>query len=305
MYMFKRCNSDRSLSKDLFAELALSSVVAATAEVSFFVCYGSVRAQGIVEMSVSVMVSMTSGGGVPRLKKCALFVIGNASGVYYLWCLYALEAIKKVGAFGYLKRADSSDWNDVLVFFAGKLDEDRMIVTKLNRLREEILVICKKRRNLVDELRSIKGIVVVRKAAKFLSDIVSKDNAQVEQLREIESQMECRALEKELHVQKIEHVGEWDLSKRMALYSKSVAADDFEFARRITMLYQEMEIAYGEELDLIQELEVVPGVAVAAKTVEFLNDKLWKDDKVLTKLHNIEILARDCDYQKEEFVERL
>ncbi|GKD17906.1 hypothetical protein Tco_1207064, partial [Tanacetum coccineum] len=37
--------------------------------------------------------------------------------------------------------------------------EDRKIATKLNRLREEMLIICEKRRNLVDELRSIRGIV--------------------------------------------------------------------------------------------------------------------------------------------------
>ncbi|GKB30568.1 hypothetical protein Tco_0869969 [Tanacetum coccineum] len=150
---FFLASSDMSLSTDLFAELALGSVVAATAEVSFFVCCHSVRAC-IVEMSVSVMVSMTSGG------------------------------------------ADSSDWNDVLVFFCWEVtDEDRQIATKLNRLREEMLVIYEKGRNLVDEMRSIRGIVVVEKATEFVSDTVRKDNAQVEQLHEIESQMEFRALD--------------------------------------------------------------------------------------------------------------
>ncbi|GJU24124.1 hypothetical protein Tco_1162745 [Tanacetum coccineum] len=91
----------------------------------------------------------------------------------------------------------------------------------------------------------------------------------------------------------------------LALYCKSVAADVFEFARRISVLYRKMEIAYGEKLDFIRELEGVPVVDVAAKTAKFLNDKLWKDDKILTKLHNTEILARDYGYQKEEFVERL
>ncbi|GKA77562.1 hypothetical protein Tco_0784023 [Tanacetum coccineum] len=66
-----------------------------------------------------------------------------------------------------------------------------------------------------------------------------------------------------------------------------------------------MEIAYSEKLDFIRELEGVPRVAVAAKTTDFLNDKLWKDDKILIKLHNTEILARDSGYQKEEFAERL
>ncbi|GJX30771.1 hypothetical protein Tco_0240626 [Tanacetum coccineum] len=57
--------SDSSLSRDLFAELALGYIVAATVEVSLFICSGSVRARGIVETSVSAMVSMTSGEGVP------------------------------------------------------------------------------------------------------------------------------------------------------------------------------------------------------------------------------------------------
>nr|GEW91238.1 hypothetical protein [Tanacetum cinerariifolium] len=142
------------------------------------------------------------------------------------------------------------------------------------RLCEEMLVIHEKRRNLVDELRSIRGIVVVGKDAEFMSDTIRKDNAQIEQLREIESQM-------------------------------NDAANDFEFAKRISMLYQEMEMAYGEKLDFIRELEGVPGVAMVTKTAEFLNDKLWKDDKILTKLHNMKILACDCGYHKEEFVERL
>nr|GEV50548.1 hypothetical protein [Tanacetum cinerariifolium] len=88
-------------------------------------------------------------------------------------------------------KADSSDWSDVLVFFAGKL------------LREEMLVIREKRRNLVDELRSIRWIVVVKKAAEFVIYTIRKDNAQIEQLREIESQMEFRALKKEFHLQNV------------------------------------------------------------------------------------------------------
>ncbi|GJX27971.1 hypothetical protein Tco_0236050 [Tanacetum coccineum] len=81
--------------------------------------------------------------------------------------------------------------------------EDKNIATKLNRFHEDMLIICEKRRNLADELRSIRGIVVVQKAAEFAADTVRKDNVQVAQLREVDSQMEFRALEKELHVQKI------------------------------------------------------------------------------------------------------
>ncbi|GKD16843.1 hypothetical protein Tco_1206001, partial [Tanacetum coccineum] len=39
-------------------------------------------------------------------------------------------------------KADSSDWTDVLSYFCREAaDEDRRIVTKLNRLREEILIL--------------------------------------------------------------------------------------------------------------------------------------------------------------------
>ncbi|GJX62160.1 hypothetical protein Tco_0295060 [Tanacetum coccineum] len=105
-------------------------------------------------------------------------------------------------------KADSSDWTDILSYLCREAaDEDRRIATKLNRLHEEILIICEKRRNLTDELRSIRGIVVVGKATEFVTDTLRKDNAQVAQLREVESQMEFRALEKELFVQKL--VGNW------------------------------------------------------------------------------------------------
>ncbi|GKF07583.1 hypothetical protein Tco_0041807, partial [Tanacetum coccineum] len=45
--------------------LALVSIVAATGVVSLSICYGSASKRGIVETIISVMVSMTSGGGVP------------------------------------------------------------------------------------------------------------------------------------------------------------------------------------------------------------------------------------------------
>nr|GEX33271.1 reverse transcriptase domain-containing protein [Tanacetum cinerariifolium] len=95
-------------------------------------------------------------------------------------------------------KADSSHWGDVLTYFCREAaDEDRTIATKLNRLREEMLVICEKRRNLANELRSIRGIVVVEKDAKFVVDTIRKDNDQVAWLHEVESQMEFRDLEKD------------------------------------------------------------------------------------------------------------
>nr|GEW96300.1 hypothetical protein [Tanacetum cinerariifolium] len=45
-----------------------------------------------------------------------------------------------------------------------------------SRPREEMLIIYEKRRNLVNELRSIRGIVVIQNAAEFVADTVRKDN---------------------------------------------------------------------------------------------------------------------------------
>ncbi|GJX09171.1 hypothetical protein Tco_0199030 [Tanacetum coccineum] len=59
------CAPPGSLSRDLFAEGALGSVVVATTELSFSVGCSSEGWRGIVETIVSAMVSMTSGGCVP------------------------------------------------------------------------------------------------------------------------------------------------------------------------------------------------------------------------------------------------
>nr|GEV84766.1 hypothetical protein [Tanacetum cinerariifolium] len=83
-------------------------------------------------------------------------------------------------------KTDSSNWSDVLTYFCREAaDEDRNIKTKLNRLHEEMLIIYEKRRNLADELRSIRGIVIIQKAVEFMANIVRKYNVQVAQLREI------------------------------------------------------------------------------------------------------------------------
>nr|GEX18545.1 hypothetical protein [Tanacetum cinerariifolium] len=68
---------------------------------------------------------------------------------------------------------------------------------------EEMSSICKKRRNLADEPRSVRGIIVVGKDTEFVTDTIRKDDAEMAQLRELERQMELRALEKELFIQKL------------------------------------------------------------------------------------------------------
>nr|GEV67414.1 hypothetical protein [Tanacetum cinerariifolium] len=203
----------QSLSRDLFAKLAFGCIVAATVEVSFFVCSGSVTIQGVVKISVSAMVSMTLAGGVPKSygmcsgilfceKACSLEVVYEK---YFVFV--RIISVKKKGVYPLITElqynADSSKWGDVLFFCREAADEDKKIATKLNRLREEMMVIREKRMNLVEELRSVSGIVVIEKAAEFVSKTVRKDNAQIEQLRKIESHMEVRSLEKELRTQKI------------------------------------------------------------------------------------------------------
>ncbi|GJV51778.1 hypothetical protein Tco_1447519 [Tanacetum coccineum] len=81
--------------------------------------------------------------------------------------------------------------------------------------------------------------------------------------------------------------------------------EDSEFARRIGVLLQEMEVAYDERLDFIRELEAVPFVAAAVKTAEFLNNALWKDDRRMQRLRKLRMDADLMAYEKEKFTEKL
>nr|GEW44949.1 hypothetical protein [Tanacetum cinerariifolium] len=100
--------------------------------------------------------------------------------------------------------ADSSGWTDVLSYFYRKaVAEDRRFATQLNTLSEEMVNVCEKRRNLDYKRRSVKGIIVTGKVTKFVIDTLRKDDAEMAQLRELERQMELRALKKELFIQKL------------------------------------------------------------------------------------------------------
>ncbi|GJX57129.1 hypothetical protein Tco_0287026 [Tanacetum coccineum] len=186
LVMFKMCY--RSLSRDLFAECGFASVVVATDE--------------------------EVGEDVARIRECR----GVACGLKIVMrrreeCIRELKALDDCeGAAETIRfmeemQLDAMNKYDRLLLLINETEamayEDRTITTKLNRLCEEMLVICEKRRNLANELRSIRGIVIIEKAAEFMVDIIRKDNDQVARLREVECQMEFRALEKELHVQKI------------------------------------------------------------------------------------------------------
>ncbi|GJQ97611.1 FAR1-related sequence 5-like protein [Tanacetum coccineum] len=78
-----------------------------------------------------------------------------------------------------------------------------------------------------------------------------------------------------------------------------------EFARRMGVLLEEMEVAYNERVDFIKELEAVPGVDAAVKTAEFLNDALWKDERRLQRLRKLRMDADLMAYEKEKFTEKL
>nr|GEW43959.1 hypothetical protein [Tanacetum cinerariifolium] len=102
-----------------------------------------------------------------------------------------------------------------------------------------------------------------------------------------------------------ERVGGWEWVDTMVLYCQWSAAEDREFMGRINVLFYEMLAAYGDKMDFIWELKVVPGVVAAFKTAEFLNETLWKDDKRLRKLQNMEMGPEERAYQKESVPEKM
>ncbi|GJU16259.1 hypothetical protein Tco_1144225, partial [Tanacetum coccineum] len=81
--------------------------------------------------------------------------------------------------------------------------------------------------------------------------------------------------------------------------------EDSEFARRMGMFLQEMEVAYNKRTDFIKELEAVSGVNAAVKTAEFLNDALWKDERRLQTLDKLRMDVNLMAYEKEKFTEKL
>ncbi|GKE42367.1 hypothetical protein Tco_1469651 [Tanacetum coccineum] len=111
------------------------------------------------------------------------------------------------------------------------------------------------------------------------------------------SMPKCRALR--------DAVGGWDWVQMMSLYCQSSAADERNFAGRLIDLLQEMINAYDEKVEFIWELEAVSGIAAAVKTVEFLNENLWKDDKRIRKLRNMNIDAGMKADEMENFVHKL
>ncbi|GJT39687.1 hypothetical protein Tco_0939552 [Tanacetum coccineum] len=96
-------------------------------------------------------------------------------------------------------------------------------------------------------------------------------------------------------------VGGWDWVQMMSLHCQSSIADERNFARRLRNLLQEMINAYDKKVEFIRELEVLSGIATTVKTAEFLNENLWKDDKRIRKLRNMNIDAGMKADQMENF----
>ncbi|GJY68130.1 hypothetical protein Tco_0471112 [Tanacetum coccineum] len=100
--------------------------------------------------------------------------------------------------------AQTSDWIDVLCYYCRRAASiDQKFARQINRLRGEMAVACENRMTLVEELEDVRGIIAPAKAAKFLKETQLKDDAKMEQLQDLERQMELRAVEKELFVQKL------------------------------------------------------------------------------------------------------
>ncbi|GJY57887.1 hypothetical protein Tco_0457779 [Tanacetum coccineum] len=98
----------------------------------------------------------------------------------------------------------SSDWTEVLRYFYRRgAAEDRGFAMRMNLLREEIADVCEYRRNIADELCSVRNVIALVKSVELLNDTLTKDEAKTAQLRELERQLELRALEIELFIKKL------------------------------------------------------------------------------------------------------
>nr|GEV65743.1 putative reverse transcriptase domain-containing protein [Tanacetum cinerariifolium] len=243
---------NRFVWRDLFAEDGFGYVgVAADAGVaadglSFFVGFILNFWWGIVETIVFAMSSMMSRG------------VDRRPLITKLRC-----------------NAASLDSTDVLSYFCRKaVGEDRRFATKLNTLREEMANVSEKRMNLAYELRSVKGIIVARKAAEFVTGTLRNDNAEMAQLHELKS---CH---REI-------------------------AEDLRLAREINALCARLIDVIDERENFKDELDVVAGRRVPEKMVEFMGVVQGKDIMNLMKLH---ILGREFELrarEKDIFIEKL
>ncbi|GKB23747.1 hypothetical protein Tco_0863148 [Tanacetum coccineum] len=74
----------------------------------------------------------------------------------------------------------SSDWTEVLRYFCHRVvAEDRRLAMRMNFLREDISDVCEYRRNLADELCSVRSVIAPVKASELLNDTLRKDEAKM------------------------------------------------------------------------------------------------------------------------------
>nr|GEV33194.1 reverse transcriptase domain-containing protein [Tanacetum cinerariifolium] len=72
------------------------------------------------------------------------------------------------------------DWTEVLSYFCLKATaEDRRFPMQNNMMRGEMADVCEYRRNLVDELRSVRSVIAHGRAVEFLSETLRKDDAEM------------------------------------------------------------------------------------------------------------------------------
>ncbi|GJY40371.1 hypothetical protein Tco_0427641 [Tanacetum coccineum] len=175
----------------------------------------------------------------------------------------------------------SQNWLGMMVVYCrNAAKEDREFATRVNRMRGDMIVACEDR------------------------ETMDTDDMRIGLLHDLEKEAEERAREKECGALR-DAVGGWDWPRMMVLYCQKSAEDDRSFARRLNDLLQEMESAYDEKVNFIRELEAVSGVDAVAKTTDFLNENLWKDDKWVRKLRSIEMNANLLAFEKERFIEKL
>ncbi|GJV21962.1 hypothetical protein Tco_1370982 [Tanacetum coccineum] len=157
--------------------------------------------------------------------------------------------------------ADSSEWCDVLTYLCREAaDEDRNIATKLNRLREEMLIICEKRRNIADELRSVRGIVVVQKAAEFVAETVGyahgmplpRELADATGSTDVKDQLRRDAYIEEF--QRLEMYNSSDEVIETIEILKGMQVDDMEKASRLILMAREIDNRVYQIYDFITKL---------------------------------------------------